>query len=258
MVYLAPNPVKDLEDWFLNILRAEFPESVYVLIGYKDDEEGDPVPYDYVRVIYTGLTTSDNSNYIEQRFGFKIIYSCHLPATMLPHRRSLALMEKGRVALWQKIPPRPADTLPLLLKSEKLVKSKDCDCGPAYSQEWQAYNRVSNILVPIGNPCVGAGEPDIYIPNPLDLVTPLDDEFYIKINPNFETCSLTQPIGNGTNQPYNWINNTWVKNSAYNRKLPTVWGCLPFILERFIKSFEVSVQTPKSQLLAKFKAQDFI
>ena len=248
MVYLSPDPVKDLEDWFLAVLRAEFPENVYVLIGFKEDEEIEAVPYDYVRIIYAGLTTSDHTSYIEQHFLFKIIYSCHLPATMLPHRRSLALMEKGRLALWQKIPPRPADSLPLLLKSEKLAKSKDCSCGPVYVQNWQAYNRVSNVLVPIGDPCQGANEPNVLVPNPSDYVTPFNTEYYIGINPNYD---LTKPLTNGFNQPHLYLNGQWGLNPGHSALKPTVWGNLPFILLRFINQLDISVSTQQSELLWK-------
>jgi hypothetical protein len=246
MIYLAPNPVKDLEDWFLAILRAAFPETVYVLIGYKEDEELESVPYDYIRIIYTGLTTNNNNTYIEQQFGFRIVYSCHLPATMLPHRRSLALMEKGRLALWQKIPPRPADSLPILLKSEKLAKSKDCSCGPVYTQDWQAYNRVSNILVPVGDPCQGANELDVLVPNPTDYVTPFNKDFYTGVNSDYDP---SKPLSNGFNQPYIWVDGQWVINPDYDPNKETIWGNLPFILLQFIKRIDISVSTQQSELL---------
>jgi hypothetical protein len=243
MVYLAPEPIRELEDWFLVQLRAAFPETVYVLIGYKEDEDYEPVPYDYVKIIYTGLNNSDHSSHIEQKFTFKIVYSCHLPATLLPHRRSLALMEKGRLALWQKIPPRPSDSLPLLLKSERLAKTKECGCGPVYVQEWSAYNRVSNILVPIADPCQGANEPGAVIPNPSDYVTPLNDAYYIGVNPGFNP---NEPISNGFNQPYLYGPNGWVINPDYDPNLETVWGNLPFILSLFIKTLTISVQDQKT------------
>lgn len=246
MIYLSPNPVKDLEDWLLALLRAEFPETVYVLIGYKEDEDYEAVPYDYIRIMYTGLTTSDNNTYIEQRYGFRVVYSCHLPSTMLPHRRSLALMEKGRLALWQKIPPRPADSLPILLKSEKLAKSKDCNCGPIYVQDWQAYNRVSNILVPVGDPCQGANEPNVLIPNTADYVTPFDKDRYTSINPDYDP---SKPLTNGFNQPYTFVNGQWVINPDYDSNKDTVWGNLPFILLLFIKSLNIAVSNQDSQLL---------
>jgi hypothetical protein len=244
--YLAPEPVKNLEDWLLMQLRAAFPETVYVLIGYKEDEEFEPVPYDYVRIIYTGLTLSEGSVYREQRFGFKIVYSCHLPATMLPHRRALALLEKGRLALWEKIPPRPADALPALLKSEKLAKSKDCGCGPIYTQDWVFYNKISNTLVPYGDPCEGANEPGAVIPNPLDYVTPLDKDWYIGVNPGFDN---TKDLCNGFNQPYLFVNGTWVINPDYNARLETTWCNLPFILYGFIKSISIKVSSTDNQLL---------
>lgn len=245
-VYLAPEPVKDLEDWLLSVLRATFPETVYVLIGYKDDEEQEAVPYDYVRIVYTGLSTNDSTTTLEQRFGFRIIYSCHLPATMLPHRRSLALMEKGRKAIWQKTPPRPADALPALLKSEKLAKNKDCGCGPVYTQDWLFYNKASNTLVPIADPCLGANEPGSQIPAPEDYVTPLTDNWYIGINPDYDP---QEPISNGFNQPYNWVNGEWVLNPDYDPQIGTVWGNIPFIILPFIKSLKLSVKaSPNTNL----------
>lgn len=250
MIYLAPEPIKELEDWFLKILRATFDESVYVLIGYREDEDYEAVPYDYIRIVYTGLTTAENSNYIEQKIGFRVIYSCHLPATLLPHRRTLALLEKGRLALWQKLPPRPADSYPILLKAEKIAKPKDCNCGPIYTQDWSIYNRVSNVLVPFGDPCVGANEPDIYIPAPLDYVTPFNDTYYIAVNPGYNP---SEPITNGFNQPYNFINGQWVLNPDYNPNLETVYGNLPFLLLLFIKPIRISVSTKQNLSLWKNK-----
>lgn len=247
-MYLAPEPVKELEDWFLSILRPAFDESVFVIITYKEDEELEPVPYDYIKIIFTGVSTNVLEKYSEQYFNFKLVYSCHLPATLMPHRRVLALLEKGRKALWEKIPPRPAQAYPLLLKAEKIIKSKNCECGPAYSQEWQAYNRVQGILVPFGDPCQGEGEPNSVIPNPNDYITPLPndpDNYYVRPNPNYDPNS---PITNGTNQPYIYDPNTgtWTINPNYNPCLPTTWGNLPFILSKFIKSVSIIVKDKAS------------
>ncbi len=242
-MYLAPEPVKELEDWFANVLRASVPSSVYIIITFKEDEEIEAVPYDYIKIIYTGVSTNVLINYTEQYFNFKVVYSCHLPATLLPHRRCLALAEKGRLALWEKTPPRPAQAYPLLLKSEKLAKAKDCNCGPVYVQEWQAYNRIQGILVPTGDPCEGAGEPNALLPTPIDYITPLPNapnEYYLVTNPTYDKDS---PITNGSNQPYDYnpADGTWAINPGYDPSKPTEWGNLPFILQSFIKDLQINV-----------------
>jgi hypothetical protein len=245
MTYLAPEPVKDLEDWLLGLLRDIFPETVYVLIGYKEDEEQEAVPYDYVRIVYLGCSTNDSTTTIEQRFNFRVIYSCHLPATMLPHRRSLALLEAGRKAIWQKVPPRPADALPALLKSEKLAKIKDCGCGPVYTQDWCFYNKTSNVLTPIADPCLGANEPGSYIPSPEDYITPLTDDWYVGVNSNYDP---NLPASGAFNQPYVWIDGEWIINPDYDPLQKTVWGNQPFVLIAFIKQIKIEVKTGLERL----------
>lgn len=245
-VYLAPEPIKELEDWFLATLRASFPENVFVIITHKAEEEYEAVPYDFIKIVYTGLINNSNTTYFEQQFGFRIVYSCHLPSTLLVHRRALALLEKGRLALWQKTPPRPADALPLLLKSEKLAKSSDCNCGPVYVQDWAVYNRVSNILVPNADPCQGANEPGSLIPAPIDYITPLNDEYYVAVNPGYNPAL---PITNGINQPYLFIDGAWVLNPDYDPNFETTWGNLPFILLPFVKKLSVTVKNSADQLL---------
>ena len=242
-MYLSPEPVKILEDWFLSQLRIAFDQSVYVLIAYKEEEDSEAVPYDYVRIIYTGLSTNVLKDYSDQYFNFRRLYSSHTPSTLLPHRRSLAMLEKGRLALWEKLPPVPAQAYPLLLKSERLAKSSDCNCGPVYVQEWQAYNRLTNILIPNADPCMGAGEPGAIIPPPSGYITPLPQDpliYYIAPNPTYDP---EQPESNGFNQPYNWVNNGWVINPGYDPDLPTNWGNIPFILDKFVKSLQVVTTT---------------
>ena len=238
MVYLAPTIVQDLEDWFLTTLRPVYPNSTYIIIGHNPDEEIDAVPYDFVKIVYSGLTTSVNKDYIDQSFNFKLIYASTLPATLLPHRRSLAMAEKGRLTLWEQTPPRPADAYKLLLKSEKLASNKTCSCGPVYIQEWVAYNRLTNILQPYAEPCQGANEPDSILRDPIDYVSPIDCYWYTTPNNDFDS---NLPLSNGENQPWLWIDNQWATNHNYNPNLPTIWGNIPFLAMRFITDLQVNI-----------------
>jgi hypothetical protein len=96
---------------------------------------------------------------------------------------------------------------------------------------------------------MGAGEPNAVIPLPSSYITPLPQDptvYYIAPNPYYGPGQLES---NGFNQPYNWVNNDWVLNPEYNPALPTNWGNIPFILDKFIKSLQVVTTTKEGVLL---------
>jgi hypothetical protein len=269
-VFTSGEPVKAIEDWLLGILRAAFPKEVYVIIGFKVDEELEPVPYDRVMIIYSGMNYRHYEKYNRNDFGFQIVYTSHLASTMLPHRRALAMLEKGREALIEKTPVGLLNPLPLQLKSEALGKNKKgCDCGPSYVQNWQISNEVSTAIIPNFDPCFG--EPNSTIPAPVDYVTPIDTQYYSGVNPIY---IITNVITNG-NTTYIWDGANWILNPNYNPNLPTTnprfywdpttgqwipypyldhnfpdsYGNLPFLPFAFIKNIGLDVVSCKGSLL---------
>ena len=103
-VFTSGELVKAIEDWLLGILRAAFSREVYVIVSFKVDEELEPVPYDRVMIIYSGMGYRHYEKYNRNDFGFQIVYTSHIASTMLPHRRALAMLEKGRDALIEQTP----------------------------------------------------------------------------------------------------------------------------------------------------------
>jgi hypothetical protein len=254
--FLSSTPVKDLEDWFLAKLRLAFPKEVYTLIGHEADQEFEPVPYDFVRVIYTGMTNRKLTGFVENRYSFQVVYSSHLPNSLLPHRRALAMLELGRETLFEQRPVGLLNAFPLQLESERLGKAKKgCDCGPVYVQNWNAYNKVQSEIIPSADPCFG--EKDSLIPLPTDYISPINNQYYQGINPKF---NVNLPISNGnlTNQfptwtlipnatpPFNnprfyWDNGEWVIYPNFDPNLPETYGNLPFIPFKFIKSISGTI-----------------
>lgn len=262
MNFTSDNPVRDLEDFFLRIIRTEFPKEVYVLIGYKLDEEHDATPYDFVRIIFTGMTVRHFTGYNENNFNFQIVYSSHLPATMLPHRRTLAMLEKGRKILNGKLPPSLLNPLPLLLQSEKLGRvKKECECLPPYLQNWSVAQRVNADIIAPMDAC--HNEPNTLLLAPLDYITPIDQNYYSGTN---STYVIANPINNGNTQYifdgtnfvlnpsynpslpttnpilyYDTTTGMWVLYPYYDKNLPTSYGNLPFIPYAFLKQIGLTV-----------------
>lgn len=240
--YIAPEPIKNLEDWFLSEIRPLFTQEVYVVLGYIHSDEIEVTPYDLVRVVYSGTSNRTYATHFETSFNFTIYFAVALPYEINPHRQSLAMLEKVRNHLWQKIPPFIADAYPLVLHDEKPIKYAKNDIGlrPGYSQTWSLTTRTIKDVIPAGDPCQGAGEPGSLIPYPTDYLNGVDDIWYVAPNESFIQLN---PIINGTNQPYFYdlLSGMWIKNPSYDQSKPTVWGNLPFILLRYVKSFIVEI-----------------
>jgi hypothetical protein len=238
-------PVRDLEDWFIEKLKTSFIDfqQVFITLGYEGAEESELVPLSHIVIKYLSYTSNDTTaSVFRQGFVFEIQYQAHGPAGLNPHHDALAMAEKGRLALWQQIPPRPSNAFPLKLKSEKILKAKDCKCKPGFSQIWECLNEVPRTIAVFPDACQGAGEPDSTIRTPLDSITPFNAEWYYATNSLYD-ASLES--SSGTNQP--WVQDTvtspWVVNPTFDINFPVKWGNIPVILKPYFKKLNLGVQS---------------
>jgi hypothetical protein len=210
--------------------------------------------------------------YVENNFGFQIVYSSNLPNTILPHRRALAMLELGRKTLSDLIPVGLLNPFPLQLESEKLGKSKKgCNCGPVYIQNWNVYNKVASEIIANPDPCFG--EINATIPTPVDYISPINSQYYQAPNTGYNPLlpisnGNTQYIWNGTDwilnlnfNPLNFIPNprwyydaatgTWIEYPYFDStRAETYDGNIPFTVKTFIKNFGLFVyDKPTDQLL---------
>jgi hypothetical protein len=235
-IYLAPTPVRDLEVWFYSLLREKFETSVFILFGYEDEAF---TPESHILISYQGYSSNDSeSKVLRQGFTFSISYYSHGPAGINPHHDSLAMLEKGRLALWQKIPPRPSNSFPLKLKSERREKPEDCSCKPYYTQTWECTNEVPRVTVVYSDPCQGANEPNSVLQPPVDIITPFNNEWYYAYNPDYDN---TLPETTGVNQP--WVKDTvttaWVANPDFDPLLAPQWGNTVVIIKPYFRGLNL-------------------
>jgi len=240
--YLLPTPVRDLERWFYTKLKAALPPEVFIILGPKSLEDTALVPGAHVRINYESYYSTDTTTLVKEGFVFTVSYYNVGAANLNPHHPSLALMEMGRVALWQQVPPAPADAFPLQLRGEKLIPpEKDCGCLAAYQQTWRALTEIALTTTIYADPCQGASEPGSVLLAPLDSITPFNNEWYYAANPEYDA---SQPESVGANQP--WVRDiqtgAWVANPTYNDLLPTQWGNTPILLRPYVKNLELRIQ----------------
>jgi hypothetical protein len=237
--YLAPTPVQDLEAWFHTILRAALPPEVFIILGPKSSDSA--VPGSHVRINYESYYSTDTTTMVKEGFVFTVSYYSNGVSNHNPHHPALKLLELGRRALWQQIPPRPADAFPLQLRGEKIIPpEKGCGCLTAYQQTWRALNEITLTRAIYADPCEGASEPGSVLPAPNDSITPFDDHWYYLLNHDYDPQA---PETQGTNQP--WVKDTltgaWVVNPSFVPRLPVRWGNIPVILAPYVKTIALAV-----------------
>jgi hypothetical protein len=239
--YLSHNPIKTLEAWFYGILREALGPDIYIVLGPKVLEQTEFVPESHVRISYESYYSSDNTTIHREGFVFSVSYYVTGAAHHNPHHPALDVMEKGRFALWQKVPPVPADSSPLQLRSEKIIPpEKGCGCLIAYQQIWRCTTEIAVSTTIYADPCEGAQEPGSVIPPPIDAITPFNSEWYFSLNSNYDSL---QPASVGANQP--WLLDTltglWGVNPAFNDLLPIEWGNIPVILKKYLNKIILNV-----------------
>jgi hypothetical protein len=241
MTYLSPTPVRDLENWFLGKLKLALPSDVYLVLGPEDNSA--LVPESHVRIEYTGYSSSAGTTSIRQSFNFRLTFRSAGPSDLNPHHDALTLMEAARFALWEQLPPRPATASYLILQSEKsLAPETGCGCKPGYEQNWSASGIASNEIRPSFDPCVDEGEPDAVIPQPLDFITPFNEDWYYCLNPEYDS---NLPLTIGENEPWNFndiATEKPVANPLFNPDKPPKWGNRPVIICPYFKKLNLIIK----------------
>lgn len=246
LTYLSETPVADLESWFSQILKLAFPEKIFFVLGPSTESE--LIPESHIRINYKSYSSNSSAKetVLRQSFDFEISYYSSGPSDLHPHHDALAMMEKGRFSLWQKTPPRPANSGPLILRSEKLNEPpENCGCKFSYSQIWSCSNLVNQEIVDFPfDPCISAGEPNVLIPVPIDFIKAFNSDWYYCLNSKYDSL---QPFSIGENQP--WTIDTSgtaepARNPNFNDQKPTIWGNIPIILCSYFKKLQLVI-TPE-------------
>jgi hypothetical protein len=237
MIYLGPAPVRALENWFYERLRAILPDEVFIVLGPKSLEPTALIPQSHVRIAYEAYYSNDSTTSITQGFVFTLTYNVSGASNGLnPHHPALDLMELCRKALWQQVPPVPANAFPLQLKSEKEVPGeKACGCKVAYQQTWRALNTIQLQTALDADPCRSAAEPGSVLGFAPEAIAPFNDKWYYVLNPKYDN---TKAQSLGVNQP--WLQDTvtsqWVVNPVYKPSEPVQWGNVPVILRPYFSA----------------------
>lgn len=232
MIYLHPQPVRDLENWFYGLLRPVLDPAIFISFGQETEEQF--VPETHVRIAYKEWYSSLT------KYGYRFQLEFHSSgvANLNPHHDSLSLLELSRFTLWQKIPPRPGAAAPLLLESEGQLKPrKGCGCKPGYYQVWQAWSNLPQEVLPGFDPCVDAGEPGSVIPLPLDYISPFNLDWYYGLNPDYNNLL---PNTVGSNAP--WIlGDPPIANANFDPNKLTIWGNTQVILFPYFKKINLNI-----------------